>query len=52
MEGGRALRDAHLRRDETAPKMGHPDLWAMPICALFGFVGVQWFAGEVVEAEG
>jgi len=23
-EGGRASHDAHLRRDETAPKMGHP----------------------------
>jgi hypothetical protein len=26
-EIGRASLDAHLRRDEAAPKMGHPDLW-------------------------
>ena len=29
-ESGRAMRDAHLRRDEAAPKMGHPVLENAP----------------------
>jgi hypothetical protein len=32
-ESGRASPDTHLRRDEAAPKMEHPDLWLMALLA-------------------
>ena len=45
-DSGRALHDAHLRRDTTAPKMGHPALWR---------VRAEWrawlWAGSDSEAE-
>ena len=38
-EGDLAPLDAHLWRDETAPKMGHPELWIV-LVALAGAIGV------------
>jgi hypothetical protein len=53
---GRALRDAHLRRDKTAPKMGHPTFvvgWGFVVrLEFFGGWGLlvdRYFAGFVEE---